>query len=198
MAGASTPSETTFISVLAFHTPFGYDKYHITLVNKSIYIFLSFRIMEYTVYRAGIRTGKYDRGGVWYVFAKKSAEYYKYLYRNENKLIYIHTLKIEIYKPFFVEIDGLTENYYPYLAYYIVFIHNMKQADPDHYYSLTHIAEGEVKHKFFEEKNGYVLQDKEELFVYAEKKLSDRLKELGYDSIIFTSDGQFTQVFKFS
>ena len=198
MAGASTPSETTFISVLAFHTPFRYDKCHITLVNKSIYIFLSFRIMEYTVYRAGMLESRYDRGGVWYDFTRKGAEYYKYLYKKNGKLTYIHEKEIEVFNPFFVEIGNVPENYYPYLAYYVVFIHNMQQADPYHYYSLTHIAEGEVKHKFFEEKNGYVLQDKEELFVYTEKKLSDRLKELGYDSIIFTSDGQFAQVFKFN
>ena len=198
MAGASTPSETTFISVLAFHTPFGYDKCHITLVNKSIYIFLSSRIMEYTVYRAGIRTGKYDRGGVWYVFAKKSAEFYKYLYRNENKLIYIHTLKIEIYRPFFIEIDGLTENYYPYEAYYILEYNNLKPLDPNRLeYNLTeleYLAKTDLKiEKEFTNEN-----EKEELFIAVEKYISERYKKLGYDSIIFTSEGKFEQVFKFS
>ena len=154
--------------------------------------------MEYTVYRAGIIKGKYDRGGIWYDFSKKGAEFYKYLYRQQGRLVYIHQVKIEVYRPFFIEIDGLTENYYPYEAYYILEYNNLKPLDPDHLeYSISEL-EYLAKNDLKIEKDFTNEDEKEELFIAVEKYISEKYKKLGYDSIIFTSDGQFSQIFKFN
>lgn len=153
--------------------------------------------MKYTVYRAGLKTPKYDRGGVWYEFSKGGAEYYKRLYIINGRLSRIYKFHIDIYTPFFIEIGNLPESEYPYLAYYIIESNDMNNVNPEEAFNAYIVAKDSISKEYEKNVKKYE-EDRESIYAYLERKLSKLYKDKGYDSIIFTDEGRFVQVFKFN
>ena len=125
------------------------------------------------------------------------AEYYQRLYIINGRLSHIHKATIDIYNPFFIEIGNIQESEYPFLAYYIAKENDMKSVGLNNTKSVSIIAGVNIMAEYKENVKKYE-EDRESIYAYLERKLSKMYKEKGYDSIIFTDEGRFIQVFKFN
>lgn len=165
--------------------------------------------MKLTVYRCGIPSGLYDRGGVWYSLTLQGLFLYIMMYRKEGRLSYLTEKEITVDNPFILNMKYNDEKDYPILAYYVAENNFSKEAiDNDNrdlaekkyriYYGRyidTEIKPLELENP---ERADELLSDTEYFYSWLERKLSRMYKERGYDSILFLVSGKPEQIFVFT
>ena len=140
--------------------------------------------MKFLVRRFGNRFGTYtdERGGIWFEIVSPQNEYFGFsVFNNRSNKAYdsgFHYGFVNLDRPYFIDVSSreiYSETFYPKIAYAHLFKMSVDEANTvyhDMWLNLRNYAN-----------LGEDLTD----VAYAryERYISNRLKELGYDSIIF-------------
>lgn len=174
--------------------------------------------MKYTLYRAGEKPEYYNRGGIWYTSRRELAEAFNTLNIQHGIMSYVKEYTVDINKPFTIPISPrLNEGYETFLAYY--YVYNGLEPDnskKDNHWDAVNSNSGKeyATIAYMENEQGITEYESyadlsfiadvegrwDEIYAYAERHISEELKQSGYDSVVFLNKntGKPLEVFVFT
>jgi hypothetical protein len=134
-------------------------------------------MVNFVVERYGTPYSYLDRGGLWLNILSSDirgySHTYKLLHNSSGKWYYG---KIDVERPFFVDVGIHSENFYPLIMYHLL------GQEPD--YDIYQLMQ-DMRYRCRERNDYFHGKCLEEEFAEKERISSDILKRRGYDSVVF-------------